>query len=181
MGEHVKTTGELAPEGHRSALRLEESGHGPNPAVPIGGLGVELPSPGSGQRLETSAPRILCLTPFGIEPPRALQALEPPQHGPVIDLEFTARHLLDPPGDAEAMHRLETQRLEDEQIHRALNDIGRRLVHPGLRKKSRDDDTVTHLDCQDVIIKMTEWGNVRQRGAKRPNWSAAPHYNQYAY
>jgi hypothetical protein len=38
--------------------------------------------------------------------------------------------LLDAAGDAEAMHRLEAQRLEDQHVERALDHVGRRsIVH----------------------------------------------------
>lgn len=34
-----------------------------------------------------------------------------------------------PPADAEAVHWLETERLQDEQVESALNDVGIELVH----------------------------------------------------
>jgi hypothetical protein len=37
--------------------------------------------------------------------------------------------LLDPAGDAEAVHRLDAQRLQDEHVEGALDQVGVRLVH----------------------------------------------------
>jgi hypothetical protein len=37
------------------------------------------------------------------------------------------------PRDAEAVHRLEAERLEDQHVERALDDIGRWLVHRNSR------------------------------------------------
>ena len=92
--------------------------------------------------------RVLGLPPFGVEPSGALQPLQRRQQRAGIDLEDAARDLLDAPGDAEAVHRLETERLEDEHVERALDDVGIRFVH-------RTRRYAAHLDCQDVTVNWS--------------------------
>ena len=93
------------------------------------GLDLELFPAGARERVELRAARVLRLAPLGVEPARALQPLERGEERAGIDLEHAARDLLDAPRDAEAVHRLEAERLEDEHVERALDDIGVRLVH----------------------------------------------------
>ncbi len=80
-------------------------------------------------RVDLRAPRVLGLAPFGVEPAGALEPLQRRQQRSGVDLEDAARDLLDTPRDAEAVHRLEAERLEDEQVERALNDVGVGFVH----------------------------------------------------
>ena len=78
--------------------------------------------------------RIGRLLPLGVEPAGAFQALQGRQERPGVDLEHAAGDLLDAPSDAEAVHRLEAERLEDEHVERALDDVGTRSVgHRGRR------------------------------------------------
>ena len=81
--------------------------------------------------------RVLGLPPLRVEPPGTLEALQGGEQGAGVDLEDVARDLLDAPRDAEAVHRLEAERLEDQHVQRALNDVGGWFVHwpprvPGL-------------------------------------------------
>jgi hypothetical protein len=65
-----------------------------------------------------------------------------------IDLEDAARHLLDSTRDAEPVHRLEAEGLQNQHVEGALDHIGGRSVHA-------DDDADLHLVCQDVTINLT--------------------------
>ena len=98
-------------------------------ARPLRRLVLELPLAGARERVEPRAARVLRGAPLGVEPAGALQPLERGEQRPGVDLEDAARDLLDAPRDAEAVHRLQAQRLEDEQVERALDDVGRGLVH----------------------------------------------------
>ena len=64
------------------------------------------------------------LTPFRVEPALSLQPLQRDEERAGIHLEHPARDLLDAPSDPEAVHRLKAECLEDEQVERALNDVG---------------------------------------------------------
>jgi hypothetical protein len=56
--------------------------------------------------------------------------------------------MLDAAGDAEAVHRLEAERLQDQEVEGALNDVGGRLVH--VCPVCVPDRMRRCLDCQDV-------------------------------
>src|SRR5512144_1450103 len=102
-----------------SALGLEQPGDGAGAAVPVCGLGVELFAAGTGEAVELRAAGVLRVTPLGVEPAGALESLEGGEERPRIDLEDAARDLFDSTRDAEAVERLEAQRLEDEHVQRA--------------------------------------------------------------
>src|SRR5207245_6434812 len=97
--------------------QTRERGH---PARPVGGLELELLLSGARERIELRPARVLGPAPLGVEPPGALQALERGEERAGVHLEDAARDLLDAAGDAEAMHRLEAERLENEHVERAL-------------------------------------------------------------
>ena len=82
------------------------------------------------RRVHLGAARVLGLSPLGVEPARALEPLQRREQGTGVDLEHAARDLLDPAGDAEPVHRLEAEGLENQHVERALNYVGRRFVHP---------------------------------------------------
>ena len=84
--------------------------------------------PGAGERIELRTARVLGLAPLGVEPSGALQPLQRGEKRARVHLEHTTRDLLDAAGDAEAVHGLEAQRLENEHVERALDDVGIRLV-----------------------------------------------------
>src|SRR5881392_481597 len=129
-----------------SRLRVQQTRDRLRAACPVRRLDLELLAPLARQLVVPRAPRVLRLAPFGVEPPRPLEPLERGQQRPRIDLEHAARHLLHATRDAEAVHRLEADGLEDEHVERALNDAVVR--HAGTIRLS-------HLDCQDVTIKSS--------------------------
>src|SRR5215210_4140360 len=117
----------------RLALRLQQPGDGRGAAGPVRGLDLELFSAGASERVEPRAARVLRLAPLGVEPSGALQPLQGGEEGSGVDLEHSARDLFDAAGDAEAVHGLKTEGLEDEHVERALDDVGVELFHDGAR------------------------------------------------
>src|SRR5918995_713227 len=99
-----------------SDLRVQQSFDRRGTASPLGRVEVELLSAGAGQRVVLGAARVLCVTPLGIDEPRAIETFECGEERSCIDLEYAARNLLDALRDAEAVHRLETQGLEDQEV-----------------------------------------------------------------
>src|SRR5262249_13385698 len=83
-----------------------------------------------------------------------------------VHLEDAARDLFDAARDAEAVHRLEAERLEDQHVERALDDVGRRKLHDREPRWS-------HLDCQDVTIRCAA-GRVRAADYTAPDTARKP-------
>src|SRR5215813_9591492 len=114
------------------ALRFQEPGNGCNPALPIRSFKLELLPACARERVKPGAARILGLAPLGIEPSCTLQTLQRGQERAGVDLKHAAGDLLDPPGDAEAVHGLQAQGFENQHIEGALNDVsvgcGHRLL-----------------------------------------------------
>src|SRR5512138_1821851 len=86
--------------------------------VPVGGFDVELTAAGARQSVELRTAGVFGAAPFGVEPAGALEALQRDEERAWVDLEDAARGLLDAAGDAEAMHRLEAERLQNQQVER---------------------------------------------------------------
>src|SRR6185437_8801852 len=144
---------------------VEEACHRGRAALPVGRLHLELLPAGAREPIVSGPARVFGLPPLGVEPAGAFESLEGGEQGAGIDPEHPARDLLDAAADAVAVHRLETQRLEDEQVERALDDIGVRLLHERSRWVVREHDTVPHLDCQDMTISRTGAAPARHRGS----------------
>src|SRR5436190_4286361 len=103
---------------------FQQARDGAGAAVPVGGRDLELPPAPARQRVDAGATRIFGLAPLGVDEAAALEALQRRQQRTGVDLEDAARDLLDPPRDPEAVHRLETERLEDEHVERAGYEVG---------------------------------------------------------
>ena len=71
------------------------------------------------------------LPPRGVQPAGALQALQRGQQRAGIDLEGAAGDLLDAARDAEAVQGRQAQRLEDQQVQGALDDVRVGAVYSG--------------------------------------------------
>src|SRR5689334_14106734 len=107
-----------------SALGVEEAGDGGRAPAPIGCLELELLSSGAGELVELGSPRLLGLPPFGVDEALSLEALQRDEQRPGVHLEHAARDLFDAARDPEPVQRLQAEGLEDEQVERALDDIG---------------------------------------------------------
>src|SRR5262249_19241914 len=104
-------------------------GDGRGAPCPLRRFHLELLPARACERVKPGAARVLGLSPFSIEPSRARQPLQRGKKRSRVHLEYAARDLLHPAGDAEAVHRLQTQGLENEHVQRALNHVCVRFVH----------------------------------------------------
>src|SRR5206468_8801130 len=111
--------------------RVQQARDGGRPAAPVSRLDLELLAAGAREAVVLRSARILRRTPLSVEPPRALEPVEGGEQRAWIDLKHVACDLLDPARNPEAVQRLQAQRLEDEHVERALNDVPV-LVHRGL-------------------------------------------------
>src|ERR1039458_3616251 len=110
-------------------LSFEEPGDRAYAQRPRGRLAFELPTTPPGEAVEPGAAIVVRLSPLGVEHAFALEPLKRQEQRSGIDPKDTARMLLDAARNPEAMHRLQAQRLEDEHVQRALDDIGRYVGH----------------------------------------------------
>ena len=84
---------------------------------------LELPPAGARQRVVARAAVVLGDLPLGSNQALALEPVERGIERALPELQHALGPLLDPLGDAPAVHRLELQRLEHEHVERALQDI----------------------------------------------------------
>jgi hypothetical protein len=152
--ERANAASKLSPERHSSAFRGKQSRDCTGATLPVRGFGGKLFAAGARQRIEFCAPRIFRVSPLGVEPTGTLESLERREQRSRIDLEHTLRQLLDASRNSETMHRLETQRLENQQVERALDDVGVGLVHGSSRRVSYDDDSAVRVGLFIMIVKM---------------------------
>src|SRR5689334_18008063 len=110
-------------------LGFQEPRNGGGSAVPVRRFDLKLPFPCACKEVKLRAARVLGLPPLGIQPSSTLQPLQGRKQRSGIYLEHSARNLLDPACNAEAMHGLEAQRLENQHIERTLDYIGGALIH----------------------------------------------------
>ena len=92
--------------------------------------------PGLGKTIEARAPVVLGRAPLGGDPALPLEALQRGIERALLDLQDVVGELADPLRDRPAVQRLERDRLQDQQIDGALNEIGG-LPHDGLQEHMR--------------------------------------------
>src|SRR5687768_4720321 len=131
----------------RSGLRFQKSSDGADATRPVFGFDIESLPPRTRERVVPCSARACGLAPFGIEQAGALEALERGEERSRIDLEHAAGDLLDATRDPEAVHGLEAQRLEDEHVERAGDDVGLRFGHWNLGGRPLTIVPLP-LDCQ---------------------------------
>src|SRR6185503_1513758 len=85
-------------------------------ALPLFELIAKLAATAGGDRVVARAAVVLGRPPDALDVAAMLEALERRIERSLIDVETSARHLLNPDADAPAVHRLERQRLEDKEI-----------------------------------------------------------------
>src|SRR6476661_4262870 len=96
--------------------------------LPLCRLGPERRAASLRQLVELRVPSRVGLAPLRRNEPLLLETVQCRIQRPLRDLENVLRHLLDALRDRPAVLRLDSQRLEDQQIERALDEIGR-LAH----------------------------------------------------
>src|SRR5688500_17634646 len=112
-----------------SDLALQQTGDGGRASRPALRLDIQPLATGARQRVKARAARIFRLTPLGVEPAGPLEPLERGQQRSGIDFEDPARHLFYTARDPEAVHRLQAERFENQQVEGALDDVGAWLFH----------------------------------------------------
>ena len=85
---------------------------------------LELLPAGLGQRVEAGAPVGLGRAPLGGDPALMLQAVQRRIERALLHAQQFVRDLLDALRDRPAVHRLERDRPQDQQVERALNQVG---------------------------------------------------------
>ena len=73
------------------------------------------------QRIEFGAAIVFRLSPFGLNPPLLLEAMQSGIKRALIDLQHLLGHLTDALRDPPAVHGLQSKRLEDQQVQGALH------------------------------------------------------------
>src|SRR4051812_23675894 len=91
--------------------------------LPRCGFLFELLTPGASQRVVLRAALLLGDAPLRADPPLMLEPLQRRIQGPLLHQQDVVGELPDARGDRPPVHRLEGQRLENEQIQRALDEV----------------------------------------------------------
>jgi hypothetical protein len=87
-------------------------------------LGGELLTPVRRESVELRPPPFRRHAPVALDPAAVLEPVERGVKRPLVHLEDVAGPLADALGDAPAVQRAERHRLEDEQVERALEQVG---------------------------------------------------------
>src|SRR5215468_8509344 len=109
--------------------RLQDLLDGGREPPPVLGLFSQLFAPGSGQFVILRLPVVFRHAPLGVDPPPLFQPQQRRIERPLVDDERPAGNLLNALGDAPAVHRLEGERLENEQVQRPLQKVRFRFGH----------------------------------------------------
>src|SRR6185436_5862638 len=97
-------------------LLLDDQADGLGEPLPLVELTGELAAPSGGDRVIAGAAVVLGRPPGAVDVTAVLEPLERRVERSLIDVEAPLGHLLDPGADAPAVHGLERQRLEDEEV-----------------------------------------------------------------
>jgi hypothetical protein len=108
------------------AGRAEDGFEAGGEAAPVLELRAERATPGGGQAVVARPPIVVGGAPLARDQPLLLQPLERGVEGALVDLEHPVGDLLHALADAPAVHRLERERLEDEQVERATEGVALR-------------------------------------------------------
>src|SRR5215471_13289725 len=114
----------MPDKGHRLLRGSENAGDGGGHAQPGCLLVVELAAAQRGQLVELRLPPGFRRRPLRSEPSALLETMEGRIERALLDLQHVAGDLLEPLGDGVAMDRSETHHFQDQQIERALQQIG---------------------------------------------------------
>ena len=98
--------------------------NGGGEAAPALELLTKRATAGRGELVIASAPAILRHVPLAVDEPFVLQALQGGVERALIDLELVARDLLDALADAPAMHGVEGERFEHQEVDGASEGVG---------------------------------------------------------
>src|SRR5205823_9080798 len=146
----ARSAGTCATSGHAPSGRLrgggEEAGDGLHVALPRRRLGLQLLPAGGGEPVEAGALPLVGEPPLAVHQPALLEAVQGDVQGAVGDLERAGRRVVDDAGDAVPVSRTPRERLEDEDVERALEEVDRR--GHGMSWSVWDMIRVYSLECQ---------------------------------
>src|SRR5215475_138713 len=97
--------------------------------LPIRGLFVELFAPGARQLVILRLAIVFGTAPFRRDPALVFQPVQRRIERALVDVQHARGRLLYPLRDAPAMHRLQRERLQNQHVERALQEIGLRFGH----------------------------------------------------
>src|SRR3954469_3467935 len=107
--------------GHLGVYGLTDGG---GEALPAGDLFAELPAAFRGELVVLGVAVVLGDPPARFDPPFPAHAVERGIERALLDAEHVVGGGLDPAGDPVAMHRAPGERLENEELDRALQEAG---------------------------------------------------------
>src|SRR5262245_14613947 len=110
----------------------DDAGNGAGEAFPFGGLAVERALPGARERVELGAPPVLGDFPLGAQPALLLELVKCGIERAVADTQVIARYLAQPLADGPGVQRFERDNLEEQEVERALDEIGRSCHVPSV-------------------------------------------------
>jgi len=120
----AKACPESLPPAHTPTSRFEDERHGRGEALPFVDLFAERLAPFFGQRVVARAPIVLGGLPFTLDPAVVLETLQGGVDRALVDVEPPLGELLDAQSDPPAVHRLQRERLQDQEIDAAAERIG---------------------------------------------------------
>src|SRR2546421_7089562 len=125
----ARIAGTSATSGHAPSGRLrgggEKAGDGLHVALPRRRLGLQLLPAGGGEPVEAGALPLVGEPPFAVHQLALLEPVQGDVQGAVGDLERAGRRIADGAGDAVAVPRAPRERLENEDVERALEEVDR--------------------------------------------------------
>jgi hypothetical protein len=78
-----------------------------------------------------------------------LQPLKGDKQRTRVEAENALTHLFEPDGDPISVHGFERQRLQDEHIQSALNEITRLVRHKRIPPEDQEEEYTSPTDCQE--------------------------------
>src|SRR4051812_48703598 len=91
--------------------------------LPFRELGRELTFAEGGETIVLRLAVVFGVAPFGLEPAALLETMQRRVERALLDLQPVFRDVLDPAQDAQAVHRTPAQRLEDDEVEGAADEV----------------------------------------------------------
>src|SRR4051812_26639891 len=104
--------------------RLDDEGNGSRQPLPLRGFGLQGSSPGCRQLVVLRSPIVFTGRPLGLNPALLLEFVEGGVQRALSHPELLVRHLTDALGDCPAVRRFERDDAKNQEIQRALHEIG---------------------------------------------------------
>ena len=108
----------------RPSTHPDHQSDGVRQPFPLRQLLFELRAAGACQRVELGFAAGIGAAPLGAQPALLFEPVERGIESALCDLKHVFADLLDAAGDGPSMHGFERKRAEDEEVERALNQVG---------------------------------------------------------